>query len=447
MSCPFKGSPSGDDSRTCQSYLGMLNTLPILPLVERHVGDTAFYWLQHDQSATSALIDLNGLLHFDHLLQAHLDGITVAGDAGWALAWEALVRWQGPGEVFVCAVLALQNDQIEERLGQVLAQVERKPEHMLRGLIGALSWCGVERTAPVIAAWSAGHAPVVQQVAAWRTIARSPDLAARPGVVQGFAAATQHTAPHLRAAACRAGALLGEAERLHACLQDEHPAIAAEAAIALASIGSRSGTSTLWQSVWQLLHTMPAGGIAKRHAERRLLRWIQHLALLVPTGVPEVPRLLDALPPRLGLRFVLHHADPAHLPWVVRHMEDDTCARLAGWVWQAITGIDLHQNGLTRQVAPDTPTTTTDDLDPGLPLPDAQKIAAYPVALPAAPVLLGRPLDQVQQMALLAHAPQVLRWNAAQRMTSGNGESAMNIRAHARTQRALLDSMSIEAAA
>ncbi|WP_341646006.1 HEAT repeat domain-containing protein [Thauera sp. SDU_THAU2] len=418
----------------------------IRPLVERHVGDAAFYWLQHDQSATSALIDLSGLLHFDRLPQAHLDGIAVAGDAGWALAWDALVRWQGPGEVFVGAVLALRRAD-SGRLDQILEQVGHRPERMLRGLISALLWCDTHHVIPVIDTWTAPDAPIIQQVAAWRAVARSSALAAKPHLAQRLVIAMRHTKPVVRAAACRAAAMFGQAEALLSSLQDEHPAVAAEAAIALASIGLLNGTSTLWQSVWKLLQTMPAGGLARTLAERRLLRWVQHLALLVPTGIPEVPRLLDALPPRLGLRFALHHADPAHLPWVTGQMEDATCARLAGWVWQSITGIDLHQNGLTRQIAPDTPTTATDDLDPGLPLPDMQKIAAYPVALPAAPALLGKPLDRAQQMALLAHAPQVLRWNAARRMASGNGGSVMNIRACARTQRAWLDSMSTEATA
>ena len=54
----------------------------IPPLVERHVGDAAFYWQQRDQSAHSPLLDWQALRHFDRLLEAHLDGIRAAGDAG-----------------------------------------------------------------------------------------------------------------------------------------------------------------------------------------------------------------------------------------------------------------------------------------------------------------------------------------------------------------------------
>jgi len=69
-----------------------MNSLVIAPIVERQVGEAAFYWQQRGQSAISALDDFSSLLEFDQTLQAHLDSITAAGDVGWDLAWEALER-------------------------------------------------------------------------------------------------------------------------------------------------------------------------------------------------------------------------------------------------------------------------------------------------------------------------------------------------------------------
>jgi len=127
-------------------------------------------------------------------------------------------------------------------------------------------------------------------------------------------------------------------------------------------------------------------------------------------------------------------------------MENDSCARLAGWVWQAITGIDLELAELTlpepdQPAAWDTPERETDELDVGLPLPDQQKIATYPLSLPAAPVLLGQTLDQAQLVNLLKNAPQPLRWNAAQRLAILDGKPAFNIRARADMQHARLTDM------
>ena len=85
----------------------MVSAPPIIPpLVTRHAGDAAFYWQQHDGSAHSPLVGLPQLLEFDRLLDAHLDGLRVAGEPGWEIALAQLQRWQRAPEVFVCAVLA-----------------------------------------------------------------------------------------------------------------------------------------------------------------------------------------------------------------------------------------------------------------------------------------------------------------------------------------------------
>jgi len=418
-----------------------MSHLIVSSFVERHVGEAGFYWQQRNRCATAVLVKFPKLHDFDLLLQLHLDGITAASDAGWDLAWEALERWQGQGEVFVCTILAVHHGVHAERLHQILEQVAQQPEHLLRGLISALLWCDSTPVAPLIDSWTTADAPIIQQVAAWCVIVRSPALAVNTDSARRLYTALQQPEPHLRAAACRAAVRFGQTEALTTCLTDEHPAVAAEAAIALRR------ASTLWQSVSQSLQTLPTGGLAKVQAERRLQRWLQHLALLVPIGNADVPRLLDTLSPRLALHFVLHHADPAYLPWVVQRMEDATCARLAGWVWQAITGIDLEQHELTRDEPVDSPDDDTDDLDPGLPLPDAQKISAYPLTLPAAPVLLGQPLTQIQLLVLLNDAPQPLRWNAAQRMAATAGREILNTQARANLQRMALERLTIETTA
>jgi hypothetical protein len=65
----------------------------IIPaLVHRHAGDAAFYWQQHDGSAHSPLVGLPQLAEFDRLLDAHLDGLWVAGEPGWEIA---MVRLHG----------------------------------------------------------------------------------------------------------------------------------------------------------------------------------------------------------------------------------------------------------------------------------------------------------------------------------------------------------------
>ncbi|MDQ1918736.1 hypothetical protein [Massilia pseudoviolaceinigra] len=100
----------------------------IVALVKRHTEDAAFYWAQHEASIDSPRLSLNELARFSDLLDAHLEGISVAGSPGWQPALSALERWKQPGEAFVAAYSALgRNDPSE--LVQLLLHVRAQPEN------------------------------------------------------------------------------------------------------------------------------------------------------------------------------------------------------------------------------------------------------------------------------------------------------------------------------
>lgn len=393
----------------------------IPPLIKRHAGDAAFYAAQHDGSAHSPLIDLAQLREFDRLLDAHLDGLTVADELGWRMAFEAADRWQGAAEVFVCASLALRRPQPGEALREVWPLIERDPSRALRGLIGALGWCAPGVALPFVENWIAPASPEALQVAGWRA-AELHAAGFAGSVFARLALALRSENAHVRAAACRVAGRAHALDALLPILGDPDTPVAVEAAIAL---GGRAeglrAASVLWRGVTALndiLSTLT--GRPRAQTFRRLSRWVRHLGFVAPLGHPGVPQLLDALPPRLALQFILHHGDAAHLPWVVRRLADPQCARLAGWVWSALTGVALEPNGLAhppRALADEEAPRPTDDLDPGLPLPHAEAVAACRVPLPeGVAVLGGAPLDDARIMQLLHTAPQALRWVASQHL-------------------------------
>ncbi|WP_339617939.1 hypothetical protein [uncultured Gilvimarinus sp.] len=57
--------------------------VPIPEIIKRHAGDAAFYWGQWDKARYSFIVDAERLAHTEHLLCAHLDGLTEAADADW----------------------------------------------------------------------------------------------------------------------------------------------------------------------------------------------------------------------------------------------------------------------------------------------------------------------------------------------------------------------------
>ena len=77
------------------------------PVIRRHAEDAAFYWQQIDTSPDAVNLDAGRAGHFALLLEAHLEGLAVAGRTGCALSHEALQRWMKPGEVFAAMWSAL----------------------------------------------------------------------------------------------------------------------------------------------------------------------------------------------------------------------------------------------------------------------------------------------------------------------------------------------------
>jgi len=355
----------------------------------------------------------------------HLDGLRVAGEEGWDIALSGLERWRGSGEAFVCVLLALESALPGERLRSVFAQIEADPERMLRGVISALAWAEPGQGEAWMARWVADPNPPVLQVAAWRAL-RLNSLERCHDFLPFLPSALASPHAPVRAAGCRLAGDLRDYERLRPLLSDPDGVVRAEAAIAFASHDAVLSASPLWRCVAGLTGELAAlSGRPRRDAQHRLVRWVRQLGLIVPIGHPGVALLLQQLPVRLGLQFVLHHGDGSLLPWVAGQADNPDVARLAGWVWATLTGVDLDEAGLARppvRLDDGQAIRPTDDLDPGLSEPDAAALRAAAIALPGSgPCLLGAELTRERLLDLLHGAPQGIRWIAAQRLRLNDG--------------------------
>jgi hypothetical protein len=144
---------------------------------------------------------------------------------------------------------------------------------------------------------------------------------------------------------------------LHALRIDTDLAVRAESALAWTRLvppqdrhgkDATTAASLLWRCLDEQLNVLArATGWNRLQAQRRLSRWLRHLAWLAPLGHPGVPQLLTRLPLRQALSFVLDHGDAALLPFVLHALSDAQQARWAGWVWRCcMTGVDLQADGL-----------------------------------------------------------------------------------------------------
>ena len=83
-----------------------MTVIPII--IEQHAEDAAFNWLLRDAAVSEPHYSLDDLAKLDNRVEAHIDGLRIAGDEGWEICKEAL-SWEEAGEVFVAAVLAFES--------------------------------------------------------------------------------------------------------------------------------------------------------------------------------------------------------------------------------------------------------------------------------------------------------------------------------------------------
>ena len=96
-----------------------------------------FFWLLRDSAVYAPHYFLAELANLDSRIDAHLDGLRTAGDAGMGNLQESL-SWEEAGEVFAAAVLAFESRD-EARIQAVLETGSASLE-LSRGLVSALGW-------------------------------------------------------------------------------------------------------------------------------------------------------------------------------------------------------------------------------------------------------------------------------------------------------------------
>lgn len=353
--------------------------LPIRALVNRHAGDAAFFWCQRQDSLDSPLVDLDRLAHLDRVLQAHLDGLAVAQETGTSEVWAALERWCGAGEIFVCAVLALEQ-QDSPRLQALWQRVAQLPARGLAAFAAALAWAQGNPMGPRtgwIAHWSQVAEPVLLRAAALRAARLcSMDVAA------AAIAASRGEDAELRAAACFA---LGQrcanpgevATALTQCLHDEVLAVRIEAAMALLDSAAApdaiaAALTVLGNAIGQRLQALAGlSGGDRAELYPALQRELRCFALHLPCGRPEAQALSSVLDPADRIEFAAWHGDPGLLAPLIELAADPRWSAPVLWAVCTLTGVDSDAAGLAA----------LPDRDAAIPSRYVGLAAADPVAL------------------------------------------------------------------
>jgi uncharacterized protein (TIGR02270 family) len=363
---------------------------PVIPAVlSRHAEEAAFLWLLRDRAVRQPQYTLRQLAELDERVEAHLDGLRVAGDFGWELCRAGLEEG-GPSELFAAAVLAFDSG-IEERIRLVLDKGPTAPPRA-RPVVSALGWLPYEQVQGIIADL-AGPGPV-------------------PLRYVGIAAAAAHRRAHsfpLERVLCGDSWL--DARTFRAV--GELGATDARTTIAQ-GLKHEDETCRFW-AAWSgvlvfnepfalaaLLECAEAGGpraeAAARLAPRRLPpaaagRWVRRLAD-------------ESRQSRIAIIAAGATCAPAAVPWLIDQMKAPALARIAGEAFSMIAGADLaaeHLDGPPPEKVETGPTDDPEDEnvamdeDDALPWPRHDAVLAWWKGnqkrfTPGTRYLLGRPI-------------------------------------------------------
>ena len=405
-----------------------------------HAEEVAFLWILRDGAVHAPHYELDDLVKLDARIEAHLDGLRVAGPAAWEVCRQEL-NWQEAGEVFLASVLAFESgpgasarigpgpgvgpplnpgagvspgaggdaQRVEEVLGVVGTSQE-----LARGVISALGWLTYSQAEPHIRTLLESQQPEHRCIG----IAASAVHRMEPG--QALTDALDADEPTLRARALRVVGELGRrdlASKIVPTLKDDDDAVRFWSAWSLTLMGQPSAIDILCQFAedGDRPHARRAGELAaRRMPPAQALNWQRRLS----DQQPQV---------RLAMVIAAAIGDPVLIPWLLDLMKIQEHARLAGEAFTMITGLDLELHKLDtdapegHEIGPnDDPDDENVDLDPDedLPWPAvsliekwwSQNSAHFPAGVRH---LMGKPIDEESVLATLREAKQRQRTAAA----------------------------------
>ena len=344
---------------------------PSLPdILAQHAEQAGFLFEQRSAMTTAANIGLKELAWHDEQLDAHLDGLRLAGPDTWNIIQTTLDPGT-PGGLFVATVLTLETRDTP-RLKQLLAYGEANTAAQ-PGLLWAFEWAALTFTQPLLAPLLTSRSPFYRRIGLhllgrhalqgdteWERALSDPDAALQIQALQAIAeSGTTALLPHcLALAQSGQGEICFWAARAAALLGEKDQSVAHLVPWAQTPNRLQSQATTLLANIIPIAEAQP---------------FLTHLAR---QGLDR--RLLVQLAGELG--------DPASLPALLRLLPDAALGRLAGQAFSMITGVNLVEENLDRPAPETVSTGPTDsaedndvasDPDESLPWPDGENINRY----------------------------------------------------------------------
>ncbi len=413
----------------------------VASIVQQHTDDAAMLAASRLFLVETSHARLDRLAEFDRRLAAHLAGLGLSGEEGWALCGGAL-ETPSPGSIFAVTVRALE-ERDNARLSRILALSQSVPQTST-GLLSAFDWVERARLQGIVASLLRERDGFRRMIGVAACATHRVD----PGLASG--GLLRDADPIVRSRSLRAAGELGLSDARPSCvaaLTDEDEDCRFWSAWSAVLLGDRDrGLDALTRS----------GLSPGRHSARAFRLTLQ---VMDTSAAHRVLQQLARNPQ--GARWLIQGSgivgDPAYVPWLIQKMGDLPTARLAGEAFSTIAGVHLGQAALDRPAPegfeagpnddPDDPNVEMDP-DDGLPWPDVARIEKWWKAnssrfTSGARHFMGAPVTREHCIAVLKNGYQRQRILAAHYLCLlSPGTPLFNTSAPARRQQALLAQMS-----
>jgi uncharacterized protein (TIGR02270 family) len=300
-------------------------------VVSAHDVEAAILWGRRAAAVRAPHYRLQHLVRLDERLEAHLDGLRIAGQRAWDLVKPA-AEDGAPGAVFAAAVLAMESGRGEWIAGALdagLASPEATP-----GLISALGWLPIERASGPIKVLLASDQPA-------RRCLGLVGAAAHRKTPTGdvFPEALGSDDPLLKARALRVVGELGLVNSHLTCranLRSKDPDVRFWAAWSNTLLDGHRDAVACLQTIAET-----GGPLAERAAGMAMRR-------LPPNDAKVwIKRLVKELgKKRIAIIAAGAFADPEVVPFLIDQMKSPSTAKVAGESFSLITGADIAYEDL-----------------------------------------------------------------------------------------------------
>jgi uncharacterized protein (TIGR02270 family) len=342
----------------------------IYEVVTQHAEEASFLWLMRHAALSQPRYSLADLSNLDNRVEAHLDGLRIAGESGWNVLQETF-PFEEPRDLFAAGSLAFELGD-REWIDFVLESAAKKPE-TTSGIISALGWLAYEQAQPHIQTLVTSPLPILRGVG----IAASAIHRVNPGMI--LVEAIGESDSSVRARALRAVGELGRVDmlpRMRVGLTDSDQNARFAAAWSMTLLSPNLDSLGVLRTIAEARG--PYSSKALQTAIRRMDLAGAHAWQAWFSRRKDGSRTAIAAAGAIG--------DPDHVAWLIEQMKVPPLARVAGEAFTMITGIDLAYANL-ETTAPEGfeagPTDNSEDenvdMDPDeyLPWPDPALIQKW----------------------------------------------------------------------